>query len=228
MSSASTERYREARLDPRSTPWRAARFAVVDLETTGLDPARDEIISWAVVPVDTGRVVVGATRQGLIRPHAMPTGETIRIHGLRAADLERAPPLAAAIDPLLDALAERRLVAHVAAIERGFLSRALGTAGVEVHEPIIDTARLASGWLRHQRVTVRHPIGLGDLARRLGLPVHRPHHADGDALTTAQVFVALASHLEGRRELTVRRLERLSARGGRARPGAGLLHLVRR
>jgi hypothetical protein len=26
--------------------------------------------------------------------------------------------------------------------------------------------------------------------------VHRPHHADGDALTTAQVFIAIAGRLE--------------------------------
>ena len=34
------------------------------------------------------------------------------------------------------------------------------------------------------------------LAGGLGLPVHRPHHALGDALTTAQAFIALATHLE--------------------------------
>ena len=34
------------------------------------------------------------------------------------------------------------------------------------------------------------------MARDLGLPIHRPHHADGDALTTAQAFIALATHLE--------------------------------
>ena len=34
------------------------------------------------------------------------------------------------------------------------------------------------------------------MAHDLGLPTHRPHHADGDALTTAQAFIALATHLE--------------------------------
>ena len=37
---------------------------------------------------------------------------------------------------------------------------------------------------------------LGPLAAELGLPVHAPHHARGDALTTAQAFLALATHLE--------------------------------
>ena len=32
--------------------------------------------------------------------------------------------------------------------------------------------------------------------RRLGQPAEAPHHALGDALTTAQVFIALASLLD--------------------------------
>jgi len=45
------------------------------------------------------------------------------------------------------------------------------------------------------------------MARALGLPVHRPHHADGDALTTAQVFLALATHLDVLERQTVGSLE---------------------
>jgi DNA polymerase-3 subunit epsilon len=34
------------------------------------------------------------------------------------------------------------------------------------------------------------------LCRELGVPPELPHHALGDALSTAQAFVALASHLD--------------------------------
>jgi DNA polymerase-3 subunit epsilon len=47
---------------------------------------------------------------------------------------------------------------------------------------------------------------LSELAHSLGLPVHRPHHALGDALTTSQVFIALASLLDGYAPQTVRSL----------------------
>jgi len=39
-------------------------------------------------------------------------------------------------------------------------------------------------------------VPLGEAARRFGLPVHRPHHALGDALTTAPLFLAVATGLE--------------------------------
>ena len=128
----------------------------------------------------------------------MPDADTIRIHGLREADLADAPPLDEVLDGLLEALTGRALVAHVAAVERGFLDAALSERGLELRNPIVDTAALDRELRRLAREppSEHEPIALSDLARGLGLPVHRPHHADGDALTTAQAFIALATHLE--------------------------------
>jgi DNA polymerase III epsilon subunit-like protein len=40
--------------------------------------------------------------------------------------------------------------------------------------------------------------------------VHRPHVAEGDALTTAQLFLALVTHLERAEPQTIASLARLS------------------
>jgi DNA polymerase III epsilon subunit-like protein len=63
------------------------------------------------------------------------------------------------------------------------------------------------------------------MVRSLGLPVHRPHHADGDALTTAQAFIALATHLEVFKPQTVGSLE---GAGSDTAKGPGLLARLRR
>jgi DNA polymerase III subunit epsilon len=210
-----------------STPWRDATFSVIDLETTGLDPAGDEIISYATVTVSLGRVSLADTRYQLINPRRMPSGETIRIHGLLESDLAEAPPLSEALDGLLEAITGRALVAHVAAVEKAFLSAALASQGLELRNPIVDTAALALCLRRHrgQSPPLREPIGLSELARALGLPVHRPHHADGDALTTAQVFLALATHLDAFERQTVGSMQRL---GSRAQRRPLLLRALRR
>jgi DNA polymerase III epsilon subunit-like protein len=85
--SAAASAYADAAADSPGTPWRQASFAAVDLETTGLDPRSDEIISFAAVPIAGGRVVVGGVRTAVVRPLRMPDSDTIRIHGLRPADL---------------------------------------------------------------------------------------------------------------------------------------------
>jgi DNA polymerase-3 subunit epsilon len=209
---------------PAEAPWREVDFTVIDLETTGLDPGSDEIISFATVTVSGGRITLADSRYALVRPDRMPDGDTIRIHGLREADLVDAPPLPELLDQLLEAMAGRALVAHVAAVERGFLGAALSSRGLELPNPVVDTAAMDRELrrLRRSEPAETDPIGLSDLARSLGLPVHRPHHADGDALTTAQAFIALATHLEAFEDpLTLGTLQRMNEgdRGDRG-PGA--------
>jgi DNA polymerase III subunit epsilon len=193
-STATAAEYARAEPPAPGTPWRNAGYCVVDLETTGLDPRRDEIISFAAIPIDEGRVRPGGLVSGLVRPRRMPRADSMRIHGLRAADLASAPALHETLDSLLGALAGRALVAHVAWVEEGFLGRALRAQGVRLHGETIDTAGLAEVVL--ERRPAAEPLRLTTVAAQLGLPVHRPHHAEGDALTTAQVFIALATRLE--------------------------------
>ena len=209
LDSAWALAYRGAEPPAPDTPWREAPYAVVDLETTGLNPRRDEIISFASVPIESGRIVVGETRTATIRPERMPEAETIRIHGLRPVDLVGARPLSEALDVILRALTGRVLVAHAAWVERGFLNRALKIARLRVAEPILDTSALA------QRVLPgvdpgQQGVQLGAAARALDLPAHRPHSADGDALTTAQLFLALVARLDEVEPQTVASLGRLS------------------
>jgi DNA polymerase III subunit epsilon len=222
LDSAAAREYKSAPLPALGTPWRQMTYSVIDFETTGLNPRRDEIISFAAVTVSEGKVILRDARYELVRPMRMPNEETIRIHGLREADLADAPPLEELLDGLLEALSGRALVAHVASIEAGFLSTALEARGLALRNPVVDTAALAVELSRLRRepapadsdeipagIAISSP-GLGNLARWVGLPVHRPHHSEGDALTTAQVFLALASHLEAFNPVTLGTLVRIS------------------
>jgi DNA polymerase-3 subunit epsilon len=220
--------FMEAPVPPADASWREVDFTVIDLETTGLDPGADEIISFATVTVSAGRITLADARYELVRPERMPDPDTIRIHGLREADLTGMPPLGEVLDRLLTAMAGRPLVAHVAAVERSFLGSALARRGLELRNPWVDTAALYRE-LRHLRrlpPADSDPIGLSELARSLGLPVHRPHHADGDALTTAQAFIALAAHLEAFGPQTLGSLAQFSLQPGNKRPA--LVALLRR
>jgi DNA polymerase-3 subunit epsilon len=199
--------YRSAGLPGGRTHWREAGFCAVDLELTGLDPRREEIVSFGAVPIEAGRVVLGETVEGLVRPSTGLQTDSILVHGLRAADLLDAPLPALALQPLLGAMAGRIPVVHVAEVERSFLRRALRRLGVRLHPAMVDTSVLGAIWLsRRDRKTAGRQIGLSELAERLGLPVHREHRAGTDALTTAEVFLALASHLDAEGAETVRSL----------------------
>jgi DNA polymerase-3 subunit epsilon len=198
--------YAQARLPAARTPWRAASYCAVDLELSGLEPKRHEIISFGAVPIDDGRVRLNGAVEGLTRPVQPMTEASIRVHGIRAVDLADAPPLEIALDPLLAAMAGRIPVVHVAAVERSFLRPALRRLGVRLRRPMIDTSVLGPLWLHERDREGPGFTSLAELAAALGLPSHHPHDASRDALTTAQVFIALATHLDARRAETVRSL----------------------
>jgi DNA polymerase III subunit epsilon len=189
-----------------SRSWRGARFLVVDVETTGLDPERDEIVSFAALPIDEGRVLTAAGVGGLVHPDTPPAPSSVEIHGLRAADLAAAPAGAEALHPLAAAIRGRTPVAHAAWVERAFLKKPLGVLGTRMPRRMVDTALL---W---RLLCIQRGDGdpgwcaLSTVAEALGLPAHRPHVAAGDALTTAQAFLALATHLEARGRGSVREL----------------------
>ncbi|MGA2452549.1 MAG: exonuclease domain-containing protein [Solirubrobacteraceae bacterium] len=198
--------YKRTRLPAGRTPWRNASFCAVDLELTGLDPRENEIVSFGAVPIEEGRVQLGSAVHGRVRPLRSISESSIRVHGLRAADLADAPPLDVAIEPLLAVMAGRIPVVHVAAIERGFLRPALRRQGVRLRGPMVDTSVLGLVWLHERDGNGPRRVSLAELTATLGLPSHHPHDAVGDALTTAQVFVVLATHLDARHPETVRRL----------------------
>lgn len=181
--------YADAPPVPAGTPWREASYCVLDLETTGLDLRRDQIVSYAAVPVDGGRIQAAGIREGLVKPSREVSASSVCIHGIRPQDLAAAPALEDVLDDLVAALTGRVLVVHVDRVERAFLGRALRSQGLRLREPVLDTARLARSWLPD----APEQVALGALARRLGLPVYTEHEAVGDALTTAQVFVAVAT-----------------------------------
>ena len=129
--------YTTAPPPPPETPWREADFAVVDLELTGLDPAVDEIISYATLPIVGGRLRLSGMRHQLVRPRRMPDATTIPIHGLMRRDLVDAPTLSEALDGLLDALTGRVLVAHVASVEQRFLEAAFAPEALRLANPCL-------------------------------------------------------------------------------------------
>ena len=84
---------------------------------------------------------------------------------------------------------------------------------------MIDTAALARSINRLDGHSAAVPSSLARLASHHGLPVHRPHHAFGDALTTAGLFLCLAAACERHESPRLGDLLRLG--------GAGALRRVR-
>lgn len=178
----------------RSNHWKSIDYLALDLELTGLDLQRDEIISIGSVEIQNGRVLGSSQFYQEIKPGLNPSVASMQIHGLRAMDLAEAKTLKEIIPEVQTRMSGKVLIAHAAWIERAFLHPHLRSF---FPSRVLDTAALARACGYGEKIPGREP-SLEFLARQLNLPVYSPHHALGDALTTAVVFLALATELEKR------------------------------
>jgi DNA polymerase III epsilon subunit-like protein len=94
------------------------------------------------------------------------------------------------------------VVSNAAWFDKAFLARAAARRGVRWRSPMIDTSVIGRWWLFERDGYLPRAISLASLTRALRLPAHRPHHAIGDALTTAQAFLAIVTHLDAIRPQT--------------------------
>jgi DNA polymerase III subunit epsilon len=169
------------------------RFAVVDVETSGLNVARHRLLQVGVVRVDAEGVVIDRW-SSLVRPRhrwCFRVGPR-RLHGIRHRSLLGAPRARDVHDELVRRLEGCVVVAHNASFDLAFLhdfSRRLGRS-LPVHASLCTLS--LSRQLDPER-TQSHRLAA--LCERYDVPLVRPHDALADADATAAVLVhLLAAH----------------------------------
>lgn len=214
------ESYLAAPRPDEHLPWRLVPYSVLDIETTGLNCKRDSVLSVGLVDIDEGRIRMDKQWYTLVRPpdDVVVPAESIRIHGLLRDDVATAPTFQEILPDLLSRLSGRVLVVHYAPIDVNFLNRALRQQWkVSLRGPAIDTILLAQmvydyeRWSSGEYAASQNATALSTLAQKSGIPIHAHHNALGDAITTAQLFLAQATRIEQFGSSTLRKL----LRGGR-------------
>jgi len=191
----------------RRRPWREAEFAALDFETTGLDYVNDAIVSFGVVPVQHGRIVLAGGVHQLVEPHVPPSPRSQTIHELRPQDLAGSPRIGEARALLHRTLRHRFLLVWFADVELNFLSAIFGGSRSAWRRRTIDVRNLAIEADGASRSLRKQPgYGLSWAAERLGVPVASPHDALDDALVTAQAFLVLTGRLPMHPDPSVRDL----------------------
>lgn len=151
-------------------------YAIIDFETTGLSPGRtDRVVEIAVICTDDNGQIE-QTLETLINPRR-DVGPT-SIHGVTAADILTAPTFDQIAPSLSTMLHDRRVIAHNAGFDSGFLTAEFNRCGEshDLGQPLC-TMRIAgqSGL----------PAKLELLALQLGVQrVGVPHSAMSDARLT--------------------------------------------
>lgn len=177
------ELYQRVRDYQRQADPRGLGYAVVDLETTGLEPQDEAIIEVGVVLLDPrGREQL--RWDSLVNPHRHP-GPT-RIHGITPDDLTNTPELGTLAPGLVELLRGRVLVAHNIRFDASFLLPALrlelGTAALPRKIPQVCTMNWARSFIdTPSRSLVR-------CCQVCGIELASHHRAIDDAAACAQLL----------------------------------------
>lgn len=201
-----------------SSAVRSNRYVVFDLEMTGLDRKRDEIVSIGAFRVNEGRIRLDDVFDRLVNPGMAIPSESVKIHGI-------VPDMVAGSSPAQDALKEFLafvdgdiLVAHHAGHDIHFINRLMRRAyGFAIQNLVLDTMLLC------RRIALpphAYPFGidlndveysLDGIARLYGIEIHQRHTALGDALATAMIFQRIIAECEKAGKDSLGRLVREAA-----------------
>lgn len=181
----------------RRSDCREIEIIAIDLETTGLDPKKDAILSIGLVHLDHWGIKLSTAWHRIVRIDTAIPGETAVIHHITDDQAAAGSPLDELLPEVLARMAGKPMLVHYSPIEQKFLDAACRKLyGAPFVTPIIDTLEIG------QRVFERrnHLIQPGDLRLfnlrpRYNLPQYKAHNALCDALATAELFLAMADNL---------------------------------
>lgn len=179
------------------TPLADARFIVIDVESTGLDPHRDEILSVGLVPASMRGVEVGEMDEVLLHRESRTVDkENLVIHGITPTESAAGVDTDEALATVLERIGKSWLVAFHADFDRTILARALKRRlGVKLKNPFLDLAWLLPALYRQEQ---HHLRTLDDWLMRFAIAAPARHRASADAFVTAELLLVALS--EARRQ----------------------------
>jgi len=174
----------------------------VDCETTGLNPARDEIIAIGAVRIQGNRVLTSQKLQLLVKPSRAIAASAVKVHGLREQDVAQGLPIDEAMRQLLHFIGPRPLVGYYLEFDVALINRAIfPMLGVRLPQPKLEISAMYYDWKQRQLPPYQHgasiDLRLATLMKDLDMPTRRAHDAVNDAIMAALAFIKLRQLLAG-------------------------------
>jgi ATP-dependent DNA helicase DinG len=157
-------------------------FIALDLETTGLDTEKDEIINIGLVRFENGDVV--ASLDFLVKPQKEPSAFVHHLTGISQNELNEAKSFKEIAPQILDFINSNPMVAHNAPFDSRIFTLALSRNGFKNNEFIFwDSLVIAqAAWTFESHKLV-------NLVTFLNIEVSASHRALPDAEASGKVFL---------------------------------------
>lgn len=164
----------------------------LDCETTSLDVSKAEILSIGAVRIK-GRKVMTSDRFDLrLKPPASLSGESIKIHKIRASDLSDGVEIEEALEQLLKFIGNRPLLGYYVNYDIRVIDKFLRPLyGFGLPNRAIELSHVYHDIIKWKHVGGDVDLRFDTIASQLDIPIIQRHTALGDAITVALMYVRL-------------------------------------
>ncbi len=195
----------------------STRWVVVDCETSGLDTARDRLLSIGACVLSGHRIHAAECFSAVLQQLRPSEPHNILVHGLGADAQLGGRPEGEVLAEFACFVGEGRPAAFHAPFDAAILRRAfIGANAAPLRKTWLDLAQIAPA-LFPERARTRRT--LDEWLQEFGIPSHSRHDALADAFATAQLVLVLLAQAKRQRVRTAEELLRMA--GARRWLGAG-------
>ncbi|MDR2580481.1 MAG: 3'-5' exonuclease [Fibromonadaceae bacterium] len=164
-------------------------FVAIDVETTGLDPEKDEIINIALVRFENGAIT--ASIDFMVKPQKEFSSFVSYLTGISQSELNEAKSFKEIVPEILEFINGQPLVAHNAPFDSRIFTLALSRNGFKNCEFLFwDSLAIA------QAAWTFESHKLENLIKQLNIEVSASHRALPDAEACGKVFLRGLEELE--------------------------------
>ena len=156
-------------------------FVVFDIETTGLDKTKEQIIEIGAVKIKDGKEV--GVFSEFIKPTVEISDFITNLTGITNEMVKDSDPYEVVLPKFLEFAKDSVLVAHNASFDVGFIKVYSEKLGLKVDNSVLDTLSLARAMFPELK---RHKLDI--VAKHLGVELLNHHRAIDDAKATAGIL----------------------------------------
>ncbi len=167
-------------------------YIVLDTETTGLNPKKDEILSIGAVKIKDDKIITSKSFEIFIRPLQDISAESIKIHHITPSDLENGATIDEALEELLFFIGNLPIVGYYISFDINILNTYLKDfIGITLSNEAIEISSMY--YKRYRKHSAHEFVDLkfDTIMNNLDLPRLGQHDALNDAIMSAMIFLKL-------------------------------------
>lgn len=170
----------------------SGEFVVIDTETTGLNPKKDEILSIGAVKIKENKILTSQTFEVFLKNSKEISSNSIKIHRIRPFDLRDAKTTKEGIVEFLNFVGSRPLIGYYLEFDVSMINKyTKEMLGITLPNKMIEVSEIyfdkSISLIPQGNIDLRFDT----ILKNCNIPNMGAHNAVNDAIMTAMIYLKL-------------------------------------